>query len=495
MRYVPGYVPKNANESITSHMLLNHVVSNPDILPGVTRLWRNDITPFSSMLADRKMFSQDLGFDRASGQGFSNKQYRVMSQNHVQYAIESSDRVVVRIVEGPSGDGKGYRCDAYPNEPGKNQSIVSLFVDTDWLSPKDVFEFSDNETLGYIFDERLPEITSNGAFTLNTKIVTNDRSAFIPLELLEPGMEIGFAMTAFEHDFSKTAYEKYTFDGWGHAYMTLQRMKYSYSGTAAAMAEGKRWIEHNGTMSFLTYAQDKMMKRFAQANEFANIFGKGTVTEKGEILLKDSNSREIMVGDGVLNQGDGAFQYPFYDFNRGFLEGIMSDLRIKTGKNGHMEVAAVFGQHTYNSFQRMMDDMGQKMRTEQVWETTSEGTGYKGTYSFYEFGGVRLIPKLLPWYSHPDRPKYVLEDGTIKSGWEGLFVALGDTTDGYNGVELITLKDRLKIGAVHGIDKGGDAMQNEIDGSHHHILFQSGIVNRNQEGIARIYRPVKKIRA
>lgn len=486
MRYVPGFNPKVANESITSHMLVNHIISEPDILPGVTKLWRNEITPFSSMLADRNMFSSGLG------KGFSSSQYKVVSQNHVQYAIESSDRVVVRLVNGPGGTP--FVCDPYPTTPGKNQSVVTIYVDTDWLSPKDVFEFADNQTLGHIFDERLPEMTSTGAYALKIKVVSGSRDSYIDTSLLAAGMEIGFVMTAFEHDFSETAYEKYTFDGWGHAYMTLQRAKYSYSGTAEAMTEGARWIEHNGKYTFLTKAQDKMMRRFASANEYANIFGKGTVTDQGEVLLKDSRGREIMIGDGVLNQGEGAFEYPFHSWSRSFLEGIMSDLRIKSGKNGKMEVAALFGQETYNAFQRMMNENAILMQTEKVWAEDRAGLAYKGTYSYYEMGGVRIIPQLYNWYNHPDRPKQILEDGTIRSGWEGLFVALGDTEGGNNGVELITLRDRYKMGAVHGINKGGENMQNEVDGSHHHILFQSGIVNRNQEGVARIYRPVKTVR-
>ena len=176
MRYVPGFNPKVANESITSHMLVNHIISEPDILPGVTKLWRNEITPFSSMLADRNMFSSGLG------KGFSSSQYKVVSQNHVQYAIESSDRVVVRLVNGPGGTP--FVCDPYPTTPGKNQSVVTIYVDTDWLSPKDVFEFADNQTLGHIFDERLPEMTSTGAYALKIKVVSGSRDSYIDTFLL-----------------------------------------------------------------------------------------------------------------------------------------------------------------------------------------------------------------------------------------------------------------------------------------------------------------------
>ena len=205
MRYLNATPQHVANETISSYMLTNHMVSNPDILPGITKLWRNDITPLSSILADRGMFSKGLA------KGVNNSSYRVVSQNHVQFAIESSDRKVVRLVEGPAG--QVYKCDAYPDQPGKNQSEITIYVDIEWLAPNDVFEFGDGNTLGWLYHERIPEQTKNGSFEIKFKVVGNDKATYVDPELLIAGSEIGFVMTAFEHDFSETAYEKYTFDG------------------------------------------------------------------------------------------------------------------------------------------------------------------------------------------------------------------------------------------------------------------------------------------
>jgi hypothetical protein len=495
MRYLTGVAPKVANETITSHMLIKHMVSEPDILPGITRLWKNDITQLSAILAERKMFSKGLG-----GSQTDPSKYRVVSQNHVQYAIENSDNVKVRLVNNPA-TGKAFKCDAYPTEPGKNQSPVTIYVDENWLSPKDVFEFGDsNHTQGWIYDERLPEQTTFGAFALHVKIMDKDLGAFFDPELLDENSEIGFAMTAFEHDFSETAYEKYTFDGWGHAYMTLQRMKYSWSGTAKAMAEGRKWIQTQTKSGktvnlFLEKAQDLMMRRWARAHEFANVFGKGNVSIDGITLSKDSRNREVMMGSGLLHQGDGAFRYPIFEWNRAVLEGILSDIRIKTGKNGKIEVVALLGQSSYNSFQRFMLKEGNNALLQSVWSESDGGVGKSDTYTFYEFGGVRIIPILYQWFASPDRPQRYLPDGSSESAWEGIIISLGNTTDGDNGIEMVTLKDRLKMGSVNGINEGGNNMANTIDGGSHHILFQSGIINRNQQGIARLYRPSLKKRA
>ena len=488
MRYLTGVTPHVANETITSHMLIKHMVSTPDILPNVTKLWKHEGTELSAILAERGMFSKNLA------KGVQNSKYRVVSQNHVQYAIENSDKVKVRLVNDPN-TGKPFKCDAYPNEPGKKESAVTMYVDENYLSPKDVFEFGDSDhTQGWIYDERLPQQTSFGAFALKVKVMNGgDIDAHFPLDLLEEGVEIGFAMTSFEHDYSETAYEKYTFDGWGHGYMTLQRMKYSYSGTAEAMEEDKRWIQtQTGKAVFLSKAQDLMMRRWGKAHEFANIFGKGNVSIDGDVLMHDSRGREVMTGSGLLYQGEGAFRYPIFEWTRPVLEGILSDIRIKAGVNGKIEVVALLGQANYNSFQRFMLKEGNQAMLEKVWSEADGGHGKSDTYTFYEFGGVRIIPILYTYFASPDRPQRVLPDGTTESAWEGIIISLGNTKDGDSGIEMITLKNRYKMGQVNGINKGGDNMANTIDGGSHHILFQSGIINRNQDGVARLYRPVLK---
>lgn len=488
MRYINGTPAHVANETINSYMLTSHMVSNPDILPGITKLWRNDLTPLSSILADRGMFSKNLT------KGTNNGDYRVVSQNHVQFAIESSDRKVVRLIPGPSGDM--FICDAYPDEPGKNQSVITVWADIEWLAPKDVFEFGDGHTLGWIYDERVPQQDQNGGFKLNFKLVTDTNQASIDKELLVENAEIGFVMTAFEHDFSETAYEKYTFDGWGHSYMTLQRMKYSWSGYAASMETDKKWVQaNNGATSFLTKAEDKMMRRWGSAIEYANIFGQGNVNIDGDVLSKDSRGREVMIGSGLLHQGDKAFRYPIHEWNRALLEGILADMRVKTGKNGYMEIVGIFGDQNYYSFQRFMRKERIESRVEKVWSEADGGVGLKDTYTFYEFGGVRLIPVRSAWFSHPDRPKITMPDGTIPSHWDGILVSLANDDAGRNGIELITLKNRYKMGTVSGIDKGGDNMANSIDGSHRHIIFQSGIVNRNTDGVATMFKPTRRMRA
>lgn len=483
MRYLNSGPQEFANQTPTSHELIKYMVNEPDILPGVMTLHRGELTPFSSLLAERGLTSRGLFT------GLQNKNYKVVGSNHVQYAIQHSDRRLLQFVAGPGN--VTHSCDAFPLEPGKYETIVDIYLNSNWFSPKDVLELRDGRTLIYVADEILPmEVQGQfgKAWKYRVKLISKEKGNFINPELLTAGSDIGFVMTAFEHDLSETAYEKYTFDGWGHAYMTLQRMKYSISGTAAAMNTSVRWVQHNGQKTWLSYAQDQMLKRWASANEYANLFGQGTVSVDGDIMLHDTRSNPIMIGEGIMHQGDGAFKFPYNKFTKGFLHSIMQDMQIRAGSNGRTELALICGQQAYYSFQDLMHTMGLKAEPNNMVEGTGAEKGINATYSYYELGGVRVIPQLYKWFDSPDRPQTVLDDGTRQNSWAGIFVSLGSAQSGETGVELITLRDRNKMGVVSGIDKGGQ-MANSVDGSHHHILFQSGIILRNLDGVAEIYRP------
>ena len=193
---------------------------------------------------------------------------------------------------------------------------------------------------------------------------------YVDIEMLREGAECAVTHSMHEQDWSETGSEKYTFDSYGHAYMTLQRLKYSYSGTAAAMQADKKWVMHNGQAMWITYAENEMLRRAAEYNEYANINGKGTVTIDGDVLMKDKQGREIMAGDGILNQGDGAYEYPYNQWTIGFLENIMQDAEIRADKNGTFELGFFTSRSQMTAFSRMMRENGFVNQNNNV-----EGTG------------------------------------------------------------------------------------------------------------------------
>lgn len=472
MRYLPGQPQDIAHESISSHSLMSHAIADPDILPTVFSLHEEEFSPVTAFLNMKGMKSKGL-FDN-----MKSNSYNVVKSNVVQYAIKNSKHRISRIVR--------FVCDAYPSEPGKFLTPVQLVLDNNWPGPKEVIELADNRTKLYVYDDMIPVEVADG-FMYNVKLITKNKSSFIDPILLAAGMECSATQTMYEHDFSETGTEKYTFDGWGTAYMTLQRLKYSWSGTAAAMGEGKKWTIHNGQKTFLTHAEDEMMKRAAKYHEYAIIFGEGTVSESGEVLMKDSKGREVMAGDGLLHANEGSYDYPYNGWTMDFLESLMEDVDIRSNREGKKEVLLVGGMRCVNGFSKMMAEKGFVTQNNNVEGSGSE-KGVNMDYAYYEFGGVRIVPKRYRYYDSAERPNFILGDGSKRSSHDGFLAPVGLDENGNNQVELIQLRP-MKVGTVSGIDKGGE-MAVSIDGSHKHVLFQTGIVSRAK--ISRIFRPLPR---
>jgi hypothetical protein len=484
MRYLPGQPADIIQESISSYSLIKAMVNNPDIIPTVYRLWGDDITPLSAMLSLKGMKTKGL-FD-----GSAKGPYRVVKSNHVQYAIENDDRRKMRIkaVTFPNAQSTAtYYCAAYTTQPGYNQSSVYIGFDSNYAGPKTVLELDDNMTKIYFIDDQLPQEAPEG-WIYECKIVAQHKEAFIDPELLVEGAEVAVVMDMYEHDFSETGPEtNFQFDGWGHAYMTLQRVRLSYSGTAEAMgSNGALWTEHNGQKSFLTVAEDKMMRQAAAFHEYQILFGKGTVTTDGDVLMKDKKNREILAGDGIMHQNDGSYEYPYNKWSLGFLEGIMQDLEIRHNKDGLLEVILLAGRKSLFEFSKLMAESGFVTGDNNIPNPTAGAEkGVNNTYSYYEIAGVRIIPKLYSWLDSPNRPTKWLIDGTKRSSYDGFLIPIGNTTSGQNGIELVQLRPPKK-GQVNGINVGGD-MATSVDGSHIHYLFQTGVICRIKT--ARIFRP------
>lgn len=485
LRLLPGQPKDIAGESITSYSLIKAAVNNPDVLPTVWRLFAEEDSTLTGLIAAKGLYTKGLRDNMSENQ--NSYGYRVVKSNHVIYPIANTDKRKCTFVD--NGNGVAFTSDAYPTKPGYNQTPFYFWLDSNWTRPKEVIQLSDLTTLIYCYSESEPEETQAG-WRYEGKLVSKHNDAFVDPELLTIGSECAPKMTMYEHDFSETGHEKYTFDEYGHAYMTLQRVKMSYSGTAAAMGSSRDWYEFRNAKgdkvtTYIDHADKLMMKRMAEYQEFANIFGRGTVTEEGITLLKDKRGREILAGDGILHQGDGAYEYPMNgDWTLKRVEHIMRDIDIRVGKDGKLEVVMAGGWESISSFNRMMRANNFVTQNNNV-EGSGAEKGVINDYSYYEINNVRVIPKRVRYFDLQTTPSKYLVDGTKRSSWDAVWVPLGQTEKGENGVELIQLRP-MKKGAVHGINKGGDGMASSVDGSSHHVLVQSGIISRVK--IARSFR-------
>jgi len=482
MRLAPGGPQTVAQESITGRMLIDFGVNEPDFMPTVFRLFQDDESTITSILDIKGLKTQNINYSTNDGS------YRTVGSNHVQFAIDNSD--VRKIHLRANALGLTYKDDANATEIGRNQTPFYIWVDTNWAGYKEIIELADNRTLLYILQD--PEEDSNDTWKLKVKVWTNIIANHVDVTLLEEGREAAAVMTAHEHEFSERGVEKYTFAGFGNSYLTLQRFKYSYSGTAKAMQKnGKvtgRWAVHNGQKLFIEEAQIKMMKRAAEYLEYQVIFGKSTVTtDTNKVILRDDNGREVMAGSGIMYSGDGPIDMPYKGWTKGFINSMLTniDSYITRGSDGNREFVVVTSPTSTRDFHRCLrEDFGLTMNNNIVGDGASKGI--IDSYSFYEIDGLRLIIKRSPWFTQQRRPGMPLSDGTYTNEWDGLVVPLGLSIGGNrNGIELIQLRPASR-GTVAGIDAGGN-IASSVDGSQEHILFQNGVISVIQP--IRLYRP------
>ena len=478
MRILPGAPREFANETPTSAHLSTYMASAPEMLPHVPTLFEKDVTAFTSLLARRNMYDTTVGVN-------PNGRYRTVGNRKVIWNVKGYPDRKARII---GLGGVGFNCDAYPTTPGKYQTWVDIYVDTNWFSPRDVLELADNRTQIYVADSHLPIEVDAGIWKYRTKIVTNIQTDYVNPALLAIGMELGVSHTMFE-EMSKTAYEKYTFDEKATTHMTIQRLKWSISGTADQYKASKVYIEHNGVNMWAENAQVAMLKRAAQYRENQILFGKSTVTANDEIILKTEEGFDVMGGDGLMNQGDGAWRTPYNNLTTRVLDDIIANVSLHSNQYG-TEIAVACGREFYNDFAELMRTKA-GIDPKVVESVNGLGKGINLDYKYYEFGGVRIIPTMIPWFDSPMRPGIVGPDGVRYNSRRALFVSLGDVDINEPTIELLQLGNRGWLeGEVNGMNKGGD-MANSIDGRSHHALWETGIANRDINGIAELYQPIK----
>ena len=480
MRIIPGTPQEFANETPMSHHLMKYMVSEPEIIPQIATLFRGDHTAFTSLLADRGLSAGSLyaGMDQAKeGKG----KYRVIGNRKVMWAVKGLSNRKGRMTADAT-------CEPYPTEKGKYQSLITIYLDTNWFSPYDVLELQDNRTQIIIADDQLPQETSGGQWRYYARLVTNQQDASVTAYLLAEGAELGFVQTAF-YEMSETAYEKYTFNEMATTHLTIQRMKWSVSGTAQEMKPSVTWVQHSGQKLWTTHAELQMLERWARAREYQTIFGKGTVTANDDIVLRDVKGREIMAGDGLLNQGDGALKFQYNKLTTKVIENVMDNMALYSNNDGVTELALIGGRKFLSNFNVIMKTiLGSSL--EHMVEGTGANKGVNATYAYYEFNGVRIVPRWHKWFDSPERPFTVSADGSKKESNRGVFVSLGNYDSGSSNIELLALGKRSFLkGTVAGINDGGENMSHSVDGKHVHVLSETGIALMDINGVAELYMP------
>jgi len=480
MIVLPGNNQMIAHESVSDKMLIQAGISNPDFIPTIMRLFKEEVSPFISLLDMKGAKTNGLNHTTNDGN------YRAVGSNHVQFKTDSP--VITKFRLAADKTGKSFYSD-YSSTPGKNQTEIVIIVDSNWAGYKEVIELADNKTQLWVIDD--PKDIGGGLFRLRTKLYTGDRTAYVDATLLTPGMEAAAVMNLHEQDFSERGTEKYTGGGWADAYLSLQRFKNSWSGTAMAKLKGGKisgkFVMHNGEKSFISQMEMNMMKMAAGYLEYQMMWGQSTVAQDtNRVILHDDNGREVLSGNGIMNANGGPIEIPQNNgWTKQFLDDFLVniDQYITTDNMGRRELVLLMAPRAYLSFQTLMGSLAVTANANII------GTGAKkgiiDTYEFYELNGIRLIPKRHKNFSNLNRPGMKLKDGTYTNEWETIAAPIGETENGMKNFELIQLRPSVK-GKVAGLDQGGN-ISSSVDGSSEHILFQNGIICRGR--VFHLFRP------
>lgn len=471
----------NANVTTMTNSLAAALLTRPEISTNLVNLFEGNFSAFSSFLARRGFMKKGLSAD------LSTSDFKVVGNRKFMWLLKGYPFRKGTITENPTATGGVANL-------GENGTYFTLKVDADWFSPNDTLELSDRRTILQVMDE-LPIESGSNVWEYKVKLVHNEEGAFVPAALVAAGQEVGFSYTAFP-EMSETAYEKNTFPEWHTNYMTIQRMKYSISGSANNTV---LWIEHNGQRLWVAHQDVEMMQRWAYARENQLIFGRASIDANEKVHLSDMHGRKIIQGDGILAQGDASLKYQYNNLTVKTLENVMANLQLLSTGDGTTEVFVMGGQAFVWSFQQLMRDVF-KYNPVPLF-TGGKGMGVKVAFNSYEIGGVKLIIAWNKAFDAAWRPTDRDIFGVNKESYRAIFVSLGDTIGGDPNVELVTLgagsQDRRFVkkiitGMAAPSMSGSGRMEyasNSMDGYQVHILSETGICLKNPFGVAELYRP------
>lgn len=478
MKFAQGAMIEINQQSVSTQFLMEAGMKDPDFLPTIMRTYRPS-SPLNYILDVKGMKTKGLN------ESTNTKRYTTVSSNHVRYRLDEDDLLVRHFKANAAG--LSFESD-YSDEPGKGGSTFIAYTDSNHDGFQEVIELGDNET--YLYNLIDPEEVGDGVYKHEYKLVTNDKTDFVSPDLLYDGSEYVTRYNIHEQDFSERGVEKYQFKNWSDAYLSLQRFKYSWSGTAKAILKNKgkitgKFVYNNkGGTAFLSEMEINMMKRVTEQLNYAHVFGKKTVADDGTVFLKNKKGRDILAGDGIFYSNGGPLRYQYNGWTREFMNYLMQEIDQYVNQNhdNHTEVVMLMAPKAYSDFQTLMGLLGKTHNNNIVGDGASKG--FVDTYGYYELAGIRLIPMKEP--SMTNRPRRQDDYGEFENDMDVILLPLGLTTGGNNGVELIQLRSMIK-GTVSGIDAEGN-ISSSVDGSSTHVLLQNGIVNQNKVIFLRKYR-------
>jgi hypothetical protein len=465
----------DANRTTTERSLGAALLTRPEMSANVANIWEDNYTAFSSLLARKGLVKRNVF------QGLEKKDFRVIGNRKFMWSIKGYPFTKTTI-SGTYSTQPG----TDNNKPGERGTVVNLPLLSNYYSPNDVLELNDADTKVVVMNEY--PLEASGVFWYKVKLVSNIDGDYINPALLADGNEVSVSYTMFP-ELSETGYEKNQYPEWRTEYMTIQRMQYSISGSAAATEIV--WVEHNGQKLWIKKQELAMMQRWYIMRENQLLFGKPTIDTNDVVKVKDLQGRDLFAGSGVVNQGDASLQYTYNRLNTRTIETIMQNMQLLTNGDGMTEIFVQGGQQFVWDFDRLMRDVF-KTNPLPLFKADADFRGVESNFNQYSIGGVKMT---VSWNRSIDAPWRATKNdsyGISSRSKEAYFFSSGTVNDNPN-IELVTLgangQNRAFVKKViDGMATPDDMSKmyasNSVDGFQVQVLSETGVKLENEWGIA-----------
>jgi len=468
----------DANRTTTTNSLGAALLTRPEIAANMANLWEKNYTAFSSFLARRS-------FVRGVEEGLNEKNFKVIGNRKFMWSVAGYPFTKCRIMGTYS-----LTAGTDSSKPGERSSIIEIPLDSNYLSPNDVVELSDGETKMVVMNEYPRE--AGNVFWYKFKLVSYKEGDYVNPALLADGQEVGVSYTMFP-EMSETGYEKNQYPEWRAEYMTIQRMQYSISGSAAATQV--YWVEHNGVKLWIKRQEMEMLQRWAITRENQLLFGKATVdVNTDKVMLKDLQGRDLIGGNGVVEQGNASLRYNYNKLNKKTIDTILQNLQLMSNGGDTTEVYVSAGQQFCWDFDALMRDVFKANPVVLFQSGKDKENGVESNFKKYSVGGVNMVVSWNKAIDAPFRATQQTADGYSKRSKDAYFFATGTVMDNPN-IELVTLgangQNRAFIqkiidGMVTPDNNGKIYASNSVDGFQVQVLSETGVKLENEWGIAQL---------
>lgn len=484
MRIVPGNVLQHADRSASVPMLSEALAINPEIIYNVSNLYEDHETAFSSFLARRGMTMRGL-YSNASSPDF-----QVIGNRQIKWPVKGRSERKGRIVSN----------NAAGSTPGLNHATFTLTLDNDWFVEKETLLCWDVRTVLYV---REKQKGTGDTWNYTVQLMGNDPAAFVDPRLIEAGAELSSGYTAYPEG-SEDASERVTHPEWHTEWLTIQRFKYSTTGSAKAH---KILIEHKGQHLWAEYQHLETLNWMMRARERQLLFGRASVDSTGNnVGVTDKDNRPIIAGNGLIHQGDPSMKFTYTDLTVRWIENMITAMQLSmTSGMGGPEIVIGGGLAFISDFHRAMRSIFE-MNPIIFAEGSGNEKGVNTTFQYYNFNSVKLVPMWIPAYDDPMGAQQMDSFGVNYRSRMGFALNTGSNLAGQApNIKLLALgnkdEDRRYIerelvgmagGGTKNVKTGRLMVSSSVDAYELHMLCETGIALMNPLSFVEIVPAVRR---